>query len=88
MVCDHVRGRRPDIIWVVSGKVEAAVCLACADDIEANTMKVEDSLKMLCTECAQIENIPTVAKMPDGFYEWLDGRWIQQIDIDAGGLAS
>jgi hypothetical protein len=62
--------------------VQAAVCHACADHTNhaPEDQEPPDAMKPMCVECAKVENIPVVAKMDDGFYEWKDSAWIKQSD--------
>lgn len=85
ITCEHVFATSiPEMLWIQSGEVQAALCLACAHG--ANEAKADeeppDAMKPICAECARIENIPVTAKMPDGFYEWHEGRWERQPQVE------
>lgn len=81
-MCKHVgRNVRPEVIWVEGGQVQAATCLACAEQVDASDAELPlDAMDAICAECAGLSGIPTEAKMPDGFYEWRSGEWVRRAD--------
>jgi hypothetical protein len=86
IICDHVNERPnkfPDVLWVESGEVQAAICLECAHEANISNQTGEDppeAMKPICIECARIDGFPVIAKMADGFYERENGQWIKQPD--------
>lgn len=84
IVCEHLLDRAnrfPDVLWLESGEVQAAVCFHCAHDVNAAKEDNEEppaAMRPLCTSCAGIAGIPVAAKMPDGFYEYHERQWVKQ----------
>jgi hypothetical protein len=87
VICPHLNGGELDIgtqvIHVEGGKVLTATCFDCADLIDAPGADISiatKEFKAICPEHAQLRNIPTQARLADGFYEWEDGHWVKQPD--------
>jgi hypothetical protein len=80
LICEHTgKNKSPDVLWIESGQVQAAVCFDCASKVDSD---LDARLEAVCATCAQIEGIPTAAKMPDGFYDRHDGQWIRQSGVN------
>jgi hypothetical protein len=87
LVCEHLQGRVPDVLWIDNGEVQAAVCFACADEVEAKDNADVPAMKTICVTCARMENIPIAAKMDDGFYDRRGERgengeqWVKRFEV-------
>lgn len=80
LICEHTgKNKSPEVLWIESGKLQAAVCFDCAKKVDSDS---DAPLEAVCATCAQIEGIPTAAKMADGFYDRRDGRWIRQSGVN------
>lgn len=82
VICSHLKPNGfPDVLWIESGEVQAAVCFRCAQDVNTakdDTADPPAAMQTLCTTCAGIAGIPVSAKMPDGFYEYHEKQWVKQ----------
>ena len=67
-----------EMLWLENGLVQAALCLQCAREANANPEALPETIRNFCADCTRPDGLPVAMKMADGFYKRHGGQWIRQ----------